>query len=84
MRLIKADEVKKAFIGNRYGTKAIEYIIDNVPTVKAIPVEWIKKQKVDFQNEDYPFNYCRGFQDGFNDCIDYLIDEWKEENEQTN
>lgn len=47
----------------------------------AIPVEWIKKQKVDFQNEDYPFNYCRGFQDGFNDCIDYLLSEWEEENQ---
>ena len=34
MRLIDADEVKRAFIGNRYGTKAIEYVIDNVPTVE--------------------------------------------------
>ena len=45
-----------------------------------IPVDWIEKQKVDFQNEDYPFNYLRGVQDGYNDCIDYLIDEWEEEN----
>lgn len=44
MRPIDADEVKKAFIGNRYGTKAIEYVIDNAPTVKAIPVEWIEKK----------------------------------------
>ena len=51
-----------------------------IPSVKAIPIEWIKKQKVDFQNEDYPFNYTRGVQDGYNDCIDYLIDEWEEEN----
>lgn len=43
MRLIDADTVKKAFIGNRYGTKAIEYVIDNVPTVEAIPIEWIEK-----------------------------------------
>lgn len=43
MRLIDADEVKKAFIGNRYGTKAIEYVIDDAPTVEAIPKEWIKK-----------------------------------------
>lgn len=39
MRLIDADEVKKAFIGNRYGTKAIEYVIDDAPTVKAIPLD---------------------------------------------
>lgn len=43
MRLIDADEVKKAFIGNRYGTKAIEYVIDDAPTVKAIPIEWIEQ-----------------------------------------
>lgn len=39
MRIVDADEVKKAFIGNRYGTKAIEYVIDNLPTVKAIPID---------------------------------------------
>lgn len=44
MRPIDADEVKKAFIGNRYGTKAIEYVIDNAPTVKAIPIEQIEKK----------------------------------------
>lgn len=43
-RLIDADELKRAFIGNRYGTKAIEYIIDNAATVKAVPVEFIKEQ----------------------------------------
>lgn len=47
--------------------------------VKAITIEWIKKKKVDFQNKDYPFNYCRGMQDGFNDCIDYLLSEWEKE-----
>lgn len=44
-----------------------------------IHIEWIKKKKVDFQNKDYPFNYCRGMQDGFNDCIDYLLSEWEKE-----
>lgn len=47
------------------------------PTVEAIPVEWIKNKKVDFQNKYYPFNYTRGVQEGYNDCIDYLIDEWE-------
>lgn len=44
MRLIDADEIKRAFIGNRYGTKAIEYVIDDIPTAKAIPIEWFKKE----------------------------------------
>ena len=38
MRLIDAEELKKTFVGNRYGTKAIEYYIDNAPTVDAEPV----------------------------------------------
>ena len=45
MRIVDADEVKKAFIGNRYGTKAIEYVIDNIPTVEAEPVRhgnWVR------------------------------------------
>lgn len=42
-RLINADELKRAFIGNRYGIKAIEYVIDDAPTVEAIPIEFIKQ-----------------------------------------
>lgn len=41
MRLIDADELKKAFVGKRYGTKAIEYVIDNAPTVEAIHIWWL-------------------------------------------
>ena len=55
--------------------------VDNAPTVKAIPIEWIRSQKVDYQNKYLPFDYCRGMQDGFNDCIDYLLSEWEEENQ---
>ena len=44
MRLIDADKLKRRFVGNRYGTKAIEYVIDNSPTVKAILIEWIIKR----------------------------------------
>ena len=36
MRLINADELKKAFVGNKYGTQAIEYYIDNAPTVDPV------------------------------------------------
>ena len=38
MRLIDADALKKSFIGNRYGTKAINYVIDTTPTVDAVEV----------------------------------------------
>lgn len=37
-RLIDADELKKAFVGYKYGTRAIEYYIDNAPTVDAVEV----------------------------------------------
>ena len=37
-RLIDADRLKADFIGNRYGTQAIEYVIDQQPTVDAEPV----------------------------------------------
>ena len=39
MRLIDADSLKLAFIGLRCGTDAIvEYVIDQQPTVDAVPV----------------------------------------------
>ena len=70
-RIIEADEVKKAFIGNRYGTKAIEYVIDNVPTVEAIPIEWIRKytnhRTVEF-GDMWVFINC-------------MINDWEKENE---
>ncbi len=71
MRLIKADEAKKAFIGNRYGTKAIEYVIDNVPTVEAIPVEWIEQYiwSADTHDEKRALRKM---------CI-----QWEKENEET-
>ena len=40
-RLIDADKLKADFIGKRYGTQAIEYVIDQQPTVEAIPIDWI-------------------------------------------
>ena len=69
-RIIDADELKRAFIGNRYGTKAIEYVIDNVPTVEAIPIEWIRKytnhRTVEF-GDMWVFINC-------------MINDWEQEN----
>lgn len=70
-RLIDADMVKRAFIGNRYGTKAIEYVIDDVPTVKAISVEWIKKYAKKggrIANILFPFE------------IEMMLEDWEKEN----
>lgn len=36
MRLIDADKLKADFIGNRYGVQAIEYVIDQQPTVEVV------------------------------------------------
>ena len=46
MKLIDADELKKRFIGNRYGVKAIYYQIDNTPTANAITIEWLKRYEL--------------------------------------
>ena len=93
MRLIDLDKVrwKEGFYDMHTGEQFASMIF-NTPEwlewataeaeVKAVSIEWIKKKKVDFQNKDYPFNYCRGMQDGFNDCIDYLLSEWEKENDK--
>lgn len=75
MRLIDADKVKRAFIGNRYGTKAIEYVIDNVPTVNAIPIEWIEKKCRELYEHLY-LDESLGVQ--------MLLRDWEKDNEQAN
>lgn len=75
-RLIDADKVKRAFIGNRYGTKAIEYVIDDAPTVKAIPVEWMINKLIKADN------IGMGIDDwSIKDCYALVLDEWEKENE---
>ncbi len=43
-----------------------------------IPVDWIKSKKTEITHEKY--DYVRGCQEGFNDCIDMLIMDWEKEN----
>lgn len=57
----------------------ISKMVDNMPTEGAISIEWIKSKKIEYEHDRY--DYVRGCFDGFNDCIDYLIDGWKKENE---
>ena len=81
MRLIDADKLKRAFIGNRYGTKAIEYVIDDAPTVKAIPIEWVKKyanKLIELENHNY-FAY-RGLGDTGESILN-MLEVWEKENE---
>ena len=69
MRLIDADELKKVFIGNRYGTRAIEYYIDNAPIIDAEPVRhghwakdmggyWCSMCNAYFADVEYGYEYC--------------------------
>lgn len=53
-RLIDADKLKADFIGNRYGTQAIEYVIDQQPTVDAEPVVRCKNCKY-LQEDECPW-----------------------------
>ena len=73
-RLIDADELKRAFIGNRYGTKAIEYVIDDAPTVEAIPIEWLKL-KIDTVLNIYPNGNDE------TEVLCKLLYDWEKENE---
>lgn len=46
MRPIDADAFKESLIGNRYGVKAIDYAIDQAPTLDVRPVvhgHWIER-----------------------------------------
>ena len=53
-------------------------ILEQYRNKQLIPVDWIKRKKEINIHEKY--DYVRGCFDGFNDCIDYLISEWGEEN----
>ncbi len=85
MRLIDADKLKRRFVGNRYGTKAIEYVIDNSPTVEAIPIETIKKE-IERIKEDIKWAWYYG--NTALDKMEYLrvwleikLEDWEEEND---
>ena len=96
MRLINADKLESEMYHNAFEIdtdlqkwdsgcwiryKMFENVIEEQPTVKAIPIEWIKSKKIEYEHDRY--DYVRGCFDGFNDCIDYLIDEWEKENEKS-
>jgi len=79
MRLIDADRLRAKITAMVTRPHQFMYEIERAPTVEAIPIEWIKSKKIEYEHDRY--DYVRGCFDGFNDCIDYLINEWEEENE---
>ena len=70
MRLIDADKLKEELGANGLGYQY--YMLDNAPTVEAIPIEHLKKQV-----EIY---YDLGL-DSIAKELKYIIWEWEKENE---
>jgi hypothetical protein len=49
-RLVDAEKLKADFVGKRYGTQAIEYVIDQQPTVDAVRVIRCKDCEYNYHN----------------------------------
>ena len=82
MRLIDVDKIiitRQEYVGALTLKERLRRLLESQPTVEAIPIEWIKSKKIEYEHDRY--DYVRGCFDGFNDCIDYLINEWEKENE---
>ena len=74
MRLIDADELKKQFVGYKYGTNAIFFWINKAPTVKALPIVWI---------DTYCTDCSIDLRDNDAKAIKKLLEDWREENENS-
>ena len=82
MRLIDVDKIiitRQEYVGALTLKERLRRLLESQPTVEAIPIEWIKSKKIEQEHDRY--DYERGCFDGFNDWIDYLINEWEKENE---
>ena len=66
MRLIDADKLKKELEVNGFGYQY--YMLDNAPTVEAIPIEWIEEW---------------GWKNGMSESMSLrvMIEDWEKENE---
>jgi len=56
----------------------VKVALESLPTVEAIPVEWIRRQKM--ESNLNVIDYALGVIDGHNCCIDMLIRKWEKEN----
>ena len=66
MRLIDADKLKQELKVNGLGYQY--YMLDNAPTVKAIPIEFIERKLAEHWYVDYD--------------VRELIEDWEDENEE--
>lgn len=74
-RLIDANALDWVDIEEEYGRRteevvACEVLIENAPTIEAIPIEWVKKFRNQFEPGDDDYN-----------LIDGLLNIWRLENE---
>lgn len=78
MRLIDADELKVNCVClNAFCVDG--RTIENAPTVKAIPIEWIKKKCNEADN------IGMGIDDwSVKDCYELVLEDWAKENEGLN
>ena len=82
MRLIDADEVKRFYEeefptldnGIHWSRNDIIMNLLNIPTVKAIPIEWIKQKVQEHDKRRQIYTSA---------CIEELLEDWEKENEQT-
>ena len=83
MRPIDADALKEVFRGEE-GAKALDHfplrfikvkqIIDNAPTIDAIPVAWLREKIKEHTDEE-------GWQDYLANSFGLCIEEWQNEQE---
>ena len=68
-RLIDADKLKEELKANGLGYQY--YMLDNAPTVKAIPIEWMYEWRIK-NNEQYNVGVS---------SFSQMISDWEKENE---
>lgn len=73
MRLIDADKLKEELKVNGLGYQY--YMLDNAPTVKAIPIEWIKKWCNEYNRKSLEERLLKRY------GVLTLLEDWEKENE---
>ena len=73
MRLIDADKIRFTDLSDGRGLCYVAFVenIEKMPTIEAIPIEWIEKWLEQFDGEENPRIYVEEF----------LLDDWRKEND---
>ena len=83
MRIIDADAMYERFVKKREGLDGIYDATDlpdmlgDMPTVKAIPIDWLKQK----YRENDPNTHEEDYDYFLWECSDYIMTVWKEEQE---